>query len=384
MERSSWGESAADPGATLFLSGDVMIGRGLDQVLPQSVPPGLHEPHVESARRYVELSERANGPIPAPVSLDYPWGEALDVLERADPDASVVNLETAVTTSEEAWPGKGIHYRTHPGNAGCLVAAGVDVAALANNHVLDWGRTGLRETLRTLEAAGIETAGAGRSGEAAASPAAVDLGEGRGRVLVFAAASTTSGVPRAWAAGPEEPGVSLLPDLSEEAARRFGRRVRGHRREGDLVVASLHWGGNWGYDVPREQRRFARRLIEEGGVDLVHGHSSHHPKGLEIHDRRLILYGCGDFLNDYEGIGGHEEYRPDLTLMYLPLLDGDGRLRRLEMIPMRIRRFRRERADREAGRWLRDVLERESPSEGGLSIGLADDGRLYLRPGTGG
>jgi poly-gamma-glutamate capsule biosynthesis protein CapA/YwtB (metallophosphatase superfamily) len=74
-----------------------------------------------------------------------------------------VNLETALTASEDAWPGKGIHYRTGPENGRALAAAGIDCCALANNHVLDWGYAGLAETLRTLAALGIRHAGAGGS-----------------------------------------------------------------------------------------------------------------------------------------------------------------------------------------------------------------------------
>lgn len=377
------GSGRAGP-VTLFLAGDVMIGRGLDQVLPTSVPPALREPHVEDARRYVELAERENGPIPAPASPEYPWGDALDPLDRAETDARIVNLETALTTSDDAWPGKAIHYRSHPANVGCLAAAGIDVAVLANNHALDWGRAGLRETLETLRRAGMRPAGAGAGREEARAPAAVELDGGEGRVLVFALASATAGVPAAWAAGEEGFGVALLPELSGGAARRAGRRLERARREGDVAVASLHWGPNWGYGITPEQRRFARLLVEEGGFDLVHGHSSHHPKGLEIHDGRLILYGCGDFLNDYEGIAGHEQFRPELTIMYLPFLEaGTGRLERLEMIPLRIRRFRLERTGDEAARWLRDTLREESRRLDGtdrIDPELGDDGRLLLRP----
>ena len=59
----------------------------------------------------------------------------------------------------------------------------------------------------------------------------------------------------------------------------------------------------------------------EAGIHVVHGHSSHHFKGIEVYRNRPILYGCGDFLNDYEGIGGHRRFRGELALMYFPILD---------------------------------------------------------------
>jgi poly-gamma-glutamate synthesis protein (capsule biosynthesis protein) len=132
--------------------------------------------------------------------------------------------------------------------------------------------------------------------------------------------------------------------------------MRAVRRARDVVVVSVHWGGNWGYDVPPAHREFARRLIE-GGVDIVHGHSSHHPRPIEIYRDRLILYGCGDFINDYEGIPGYEEYRDDLVLMYFATVDVDtGRLVSLRMVPMQLHRFRPTRAAAADRRWLRDRL----------------------------
>jgi poly-gamma-glutamate synthesis protein (capsule biosynthesis protein) len=385
--RGGDGDGAGDP-PTLWLAGDVMTGRGVDQVLRQSVDPGLHERFVKDARRYVELAEEENGPIPAPVGPRYVWGDALEAFAGPGPDVRVVNLETAVTTRDEPWPGKRIHYRMHPGNVDVLEAAGLDVCVLANNHALDWGREGLLETLEALRGAGVAVAGAGRDAEEARAPAVVDPAGRDGRVLVFAFGSTTAGVPGDWAAAPDRPGVALLPDLSRGTARDVARHVAGTSREGDLVVLSLHWGGNWGYRVPGRQRRFARRLVEEGNVDVVHGHSSHHPKGMEVHRGRPILHGCGDLINDYEGISGHEEFRPDLVLLYRvradpppgrPAAPRAGGPPHLEAVPFRIRRLRLERAAAKDARWLAETLDRES-ADLGARVELADGPRLVVGP----
>lgn len=371
--------NAGRPGAlTLFLAGDVMTGRGVDQVLPSSVPPDLHEPYVKSAETYVRLAEEASGPIPAPVAHGYVWGDALAELERARPHARVVNLETAVTLSDDRAEWKGIHYRMHPDNVRVLTAAQVDVCVLGNNHVLDWGTAGLVETLEVLETAGLATAGAGRDGEEAGRPAVVSTEAGR--LLVFSYASPTSGVPGEWAAGPGTPGVRLLPALGAAGADRVAEDILAHRREGDRVVVSVHWGGNWGYDVPDAQQGWARALIDAGAADVVHGHSSHHPKRLEIHQGRLILYGCGDFINDYEGIGGRERFRSDLTLMYLPTLEPGGELAGLVMVPFRMRRFRLERASDEDAGWLAGLLDRESRARG-APVRLDETGRLRVEAG---
>jgi poly-gamma-glutamate synthesis protein (capsule biosynthesis protein) len=362
---------------TLLLAGDVMTGRGIDQVMRYPSEPVLYESYVRDARAYVALAEEKNGPIPAPVGDSYVWGAALAELDGVAPDARVINLETSVTRSADAWRGKGIHYRMHPGNVGCLTAARIDCCVLANNHVLDWGYAGLEETLATLHAAGVRTAGAGRHAHEAAMPAAIDNGE-RGRVLVFAVGSETSGIPLSWQARDGQPGVSMVPSLDADRARRMAAAIATHRRPRDAVVVSVHWGGNWGYEIPSGQRDFARALIESGCVDVVHGHSSHHPKGIEIYRERLILYGCGDFLNDYEGVEGHERYRGDLALMYFAALDPGGRLVSLRMVPLRMSKFRLERATRADAAWLKATLERESLLDRSLDLDADNALRLTM------
>ena len=357
-------EKPAAGGMTLFLCGDVMIGRGIDQVLPHPGDPVLHEGYATSALDYVALAERANGPIPRPAEFAYVWGDALAEWARVAPDLRIVNLETAVTTRDEWQRGKGIHYRMHPANVPCLTAAGIDCCVLANNHVLDWGYAGLAETLDTLRRAGLQRAGAGRDRAEAAAPAVLSVA-GKGRVLVFAFGAQSSGIPQDWAAAAGLPGVNLLPDLSPATLRQIAAQVEAVKRPADVVVVSLHWGGNWGYAVPADHQRFAHGLIDRCGVDVVHGHSSHHPLGIEVYRDRPILYGCGDFLNDYEGISGYEVFRGDLSLMYFLTVDtASARLLRLRMTPMQTRGFKLNRASTADTRWLQRVLDRESRALG--------------------
>jgi poly-gamma-glutamate capsule biosynthesis protein CapA/YwtB (metallophosphatase superfamily) len=354
-----FGDDSSGSVVTLFLCGDVMLGRGIDQILPHPGDPQLHEPWVSSATTYVELAESAHGPIPRPVDYAYVWGDALDTLRRIEPTARIINLETSITESKDFLP-KGINYKMHPANARVLTAADIDCCVLANNHILDWGYSGLLDTLETLEQAGIQFAGAGRDAASAAAPAVLPAGGGA-RVLVFGFGAATSGIATGWAAERAEPGVDLLPDLSDATVEAIAARVQAARRSGDVLVASIHWGGNWGYEIPPEQTAFAHGLIDRAGFDVVHGHSSHHAKAIEIYEGRPILYGCGDFLNDYEGITGKEEFRDDLAVMYLPALAAArGNLVEFSLEVFRIRKFRLQRASREDTRWLRATLERES------------------------
>jgi len=362
---------------TLFLCGDVMTGRGIDQVLPHPGKPQLYEPYIRDARDYVRLAERAHGPVKWPVAFDYPWGDALAELQRTAPEVRIINLETAITVSDSYRP-KGINYRMNPANIGCLAAAGVDCCALANNHVLDWGVAGLQETLATLDAAGIRRAGAGRDLEEGMAPAVIPV-PGKGRVLVFSCGFESSGIGRGWAAAARQPGVQLLPDLSMASVNTLDGQVRRLKRAGDIVVVSIHWGGNWDYSIPPLQRDFAHSLIDRAGVDVIHGHSSHHVKGIEVYKERPILYGCGDLLSDYEGITGHEEFRGELGLMFFLTLEPvTGRLRRFEMTPTRLRKLRINRALRDEAQWLVNVLNREGRPLGTRAI-LGEDLRLVLQ-----
>lgn len=350
----------------IMLAGDVMLGRGIDQVLPHPCDPIIYEPYIQSALGYVALAERGNGPIPRPVSFAYVWGDALHELAVLQPDLRIINLETAVTRSEHAEP-KGINYRMNPANLPCLAAAGIDCCVLANNHVLDWGREGLEETIVALADAGVKTVGAGRNLEEAEAPAVLAV-PGKGRVLVYAFACPSSGVPVDWAAGDTRPGVNLVDDRSK-GIERLAARISEDKQAGDAVIVSIHWGANWGHGVPARDRALAHRLIERAEVDVVYGHSSHHPKAIEIHQGKPILYGCGDLLNDYEGISGHEEYRSELVLLYMLALDG-RHFAKLEMLPFRIANFRLNRIRSDDAEWLWRTLDRECQAFGSrLALG---------------
>jgi poly-gamma-glutamate synthesis protein (capsule biosynthesis protein) len=319
----------------------------------------------------VKLAERAHGPIPRPVDFAYVWGAALEALDVMRPAARIINLETSITVSEDNAP-KDINYRMHPGNVGVFTQAGIDCCTLANNHILDWGEAGLRETLTTLASANIAVAGAGADLNEAQIPAALSLADGY-TLSVFACGAANSGVPASWGAADKHAGVWQLAELSDRSVDSIARVIEANRKPDSIVMLSIHWGGNWGYEIPDEQREFAHALIDRAAVDLIYGHSAHHPKAIEVYRNKLILYGSGDFIDDYEGIQGHEQYRADLVLMYFPMLDANsGELNRLEMLPLRLCNFRLNHPARADRLWLARVLDREC-SRFGAHVRLYDD-----------
>src|SRR5271166_5482314 len=251
---------------TLFLCGDVMPGRGVDQILPYPGDPELREEYLDDARTYIRLAERANGPIPYPVSFSWPWGDALEVLAATAPDVRVINLETSVTRSADFAPGKAVHYRMSPQNLPCVTAIRPDACALANNHVLDFGRSGLAETLGALAGAGLPAAGAGPDAARARQPAVVPV-PGGGRAVIFSCGAVSSGIPKAY-----RDDLRLLyfasvrPDTGELAALRMvpmqARKMRLHRaRPADSKWLATILG--------QISRPFGARITREPGGALV-------------------------------------------------------------------------------------------------------------------
>lgn len=344
----------------LFLCGDVMTGRGIDQILLHPSKPELYESYVTDARDYVYLAEEVNGKIDYPVSMDYIWGEALKVWEQLKPDIKIINLETAITLSDDYLLHKGIHYRMNPLNIDILKSAGINVCTLANNHLLDWDRKGLIETMMTLKGAHIKFSGAGENIQQAMQPAIFEFDLDK-RVLIFSAGMVSSGIPSTWEATPQLPGIYYLPDISHEALISVAENIKRYKQPNDLVIFSLHWGSNWGYDISDSFRSFAHDLIDLAQVDVVFGHSSHHPRPIEIYHDKPILYGCGDFINDYEGIRGYEEFRGDLTLMYF--LDFDHttlQFMNLTLVPMQIKKMSLHLADQKDSKWILETLNHAS------------------------
>lgn len=202
---------------------------------------------------------------------------------------------------------------------------------------------------------------------------------GKGRVLVYSLGYATSGIPQQWAASNSREGINRIENLSTTTVQQIASQINDQKQPGDIIVVSIHWGGNWGYTISDEYADFAHQLIDNAQVDMIHSHSSHHPRGLEVYQGKLILYGCGDFINDYEGISGYEAFRSDLTLMYLPRIDPkNGRLTNLEFIPMQIKHFRLHRATPQDSRWVKDMLN-QSSEPWSTHITLKHDNRLLLQ-----
>ena len=257
----------------------------------------------------------------------HPWGDALPVLAGAD--VRIGNLECVLSDRGIPWPGKTFHFRSDSRNVACLEAAGFDAVSLANNHVLDYGTDALLDTLRTLDVHRILHAGAGPDRDAARRPALWESGGARLGLVAL-----TDNEP-GWEAAVRRPGVRHVPiDPADERARDLLDTVRELEGRTELLIVSAHWGGNWGTAAPPAHRAFARALIE-AGADVVYGHSPHITRGIEVHRGRPILYGTGDFVDDY-AVDPVE--RNDESFIFLLRTNGSGPTNRqrpheLQLVP---------------------------------------------------
>jgi len=320
---------------TLALAGDVMLGRTVNELIQQRGPA-------------------------------YPWGDLLPLLW--DVDLFLVNLECALTSHTVKWGArtKAFHFRADPAAIEVLRMGRVDCATIANNHIMDFGATGLLETVDVLKRAGIAAPGAGADQRTAGLPARLAVPGLRVQVIALA------DHPSEWAAGPASPGinhtaVSLDPDDLDPVAR----AVRAAREEADVVIVSVHWGPNMQDRPSRGFQAFARAVVDMG-ADIFWGHSAHVVQGVELRGQGLILYDTGDLIDDY---AVDPVLRNDRSALFLLRFAG-GVLQELNVVPVRISDCQATLAAGEDREWRLGRLE-ELSGEFGTTY-QREGGRLIV------
>ena len=204
----------------------------------------------------------------------------------ADADVAMVNLETAVTTRGAPEP-KTFHFRAPATAYEAVRAAGVDVVSIANNHTLDYGRTGLADTLAAARAAGVPAVGAGADAAAAYAPWITDV---RGTRIAFLATSQVDELWTSWRATDTGPGIAMARDLARSVAA-----VRAARARADTVVVYVHWGQE-GNACPTDEMRGYAEQLAAAGADIVVGTHAHVLVGDGWLGRTFVQYGLGNFL----------------------------------------------------------------------------------------
>lgn len=251
---------------TLAFGGDVIMGRRLNRI--------LHDPQPQ------------------------PWGSAREALREAD--ITLVNSE-GVISSGGMYYDKGdtmpYEYRAHPGAIDMLLDGGVDVAAIGNNHTMDYGPDALLEMVDLLEGAGIRAAGGGETPERAASPVYV---ERDGLVVAFVGMVLTTN-HRVWAE-PGRPGLYGARLDHDDLLPRLELALTTARERAHLVFFTPHWGPN-GATAPGDDVRYLAADLIDLGYDGILGHSAHVLQGMELIDGKPVLYDAGNMLVDMAGSG---------------------------------------------------------------------------------
>ena len=274
-----------EPCSTIGLTGDVMIGRLVNEML--------------------RIKEPA-----------YIWGDLLPIMQKQD--TIIANLEAALTKSEKIAP-KVFNFKSDPEHVASLQCANIGLVNLANNHVLDYDTEGLLETLETLQKAKIPYVGAGKNIEEAKKSHVLDV-----RGVTIAMLGCTDNEP-GWDARMRGAGVNYLKvgDIDK-----IKDDIIDAKNRGDIVIVSCHLGPNMIQYPEKSFIQFTHSLID-CGADIVHGHSAHIFQGVEVYKNKLILHDTGDFVDDYYV----DPYlRNDCSFLFLVQLDSSGP-KKLRMLP---------------------------------------------------
>jgi len=255
----------------------------------------------------------------------YPLGPVAGLMRAAD--LTLVNLECAITASTCYWQGepKAFYFGAPPEAVHALTDAGVDLVSLANNHALDFGITGLRDTFHQLRRHGIRWVGAGEDADEAFSPSLIDCNGARFGMVAMCDHQAD------FAAKKDSPGIAYI-DLVNEAAAVTTLRIALEPLQRDAVdwpILSLHWGPNMVHRPSPAFRRIAHAAIDMGWK-ILFGHSAHVFHGIEIYRGAPIIYAAGDLVDDYRV---DPVFRNDHQLLFEMVLGRTG-LQRIFLHPV--------------------------------------------------
>lgn len=236
----------------------------------------------EIAARLADNPETTLGPISA-------------VLSAAD--VAMINLESAITTGGSPAPKK-YTFRAPPVALRALAAAGIDVATMANNHGMDFGLEGLRDSLAASDEYNFPIIGVGNNANQAYAPYVVNV---HGQRLAFIGATQVLDTILIddWTATADQPGLA-----SAKTVDRLVQAVRATRQQADAVIVYLHWGRSMKpCPLPRQQQ-LARTLIDAGADILVGGHAHRLLAGGFLQGA-YVHYGLGNFVwYNADGVSG--------------------------------------------------------------------------------
>jgi poly-gamma-glutamate capsule biosynthesis protein CapA/YwtB (metallophosphatase superfamily) len=316
------------------------------------------------ARRY----EQPGGIIPT-LGVEAIFEPTLPYLGNAA-EITVANLECPLTDTGTQHPTKPIYFRGSPENVAGLVFAGIDVVTLANNHIIDYGLEGMRQTQAVLDSTNILYSGAGANSYEAYLPLFVNK---KGTSIAFLASSDRTGQYDNYQpylnAGFNKPGFANLTQFE------ITRQIQTVEDDAVIIVMEMHSGDEYNpiptleginredYNedemyspfllIPTRSDIADRRHAIDQGADLVICHHVHVLQGLEVYNGKLIAHSLGDFTFDLN----YPETYPSMILN--AKIDERG-FYDYKVVPVYIDDYIPMRAQGELGLYILDYLVRRT------------------------
>jgi len=205
-----------------------------------------------------------------------------------DTDLTVINLETPLTTSNDQAPYKDITLKTNPEYTYMLKDAGIDVACLANNHIMDYGQSGFLDTLDNLQKYGIKYAGAGNNIQEAYTPLILEI-KGKKIAIIDASEFTSVSIP---------PATETSPGFAPISWNHIKTAMDNAKAAGaDYIICEFHFGEEYKHTPNEFQKELSHKCIDYGAYMVV-GHHSHMPQTIENYKGKLIFYSMGNCVFD--------------------------------------------------------------------------------------
>ncbi|MEP0917939.1 CapA family protein [Leptolyngbya sp. DQ-M1] len=309
-------------------------------VRPQTVTTALEPVQVETAGTSTDGT--ATLLFTGDVSLTHTYAELVKddknwafaaLPETRQADVSIVNLEAPFTTASDSTKNEG--FKADPAQVDVLKNGGIGLVNLANDRMMDYQGTGLEDTIKTLDQAGIRHFGAGRDTKEARRPEILDVDGQRVAYLGYFGA-------------PEQAASESTPGTNLKQNDRIAADIKAIRDQVDWVVVNLHWGDEIAKYPSESQIELAHFSIDQG-ADLVVGHHSSVLQGAEIYKGRPIAYSLGNFI-----FGKKAEGNYDSAMLRVALKD---RQMKVELLPVEVKGFQPHVATGDRGQEILNQIE---------------------------
>jgi poly-gamma-glutamate synthesis protein (capsule biosynthesis protein) len=249
--------------------------------------------------------------------LDYPFSGTGDITSVAD--IFIGNLEAPITAGGVRDTSKKYTFRFNPELSGVFTRGGFTVFNLANNHMVDFGLEGVKNTIETLDSLDILHCGAGEDWKQARNEAEKEI---KGLRFSFLGYSAT--FPEEFWADAERGGTNF------PYAEVIEKDIPRAKKNSDFVVVSIHWGQEL-RETPKDyQVALAHKFIDLG-ADLVLGHHPHIVQGIEIYKGVPILYSLGNFT-----FASYSENAKESMIALITLNKREKKIKKIEIVPINV------------------------------------------------